>query len=450
LSLVVGFFLSQPFLYPYLLAGVAVLLVVLAPPSVLPAVALGLAAGLCEPIPALAGNKGQAAGVVVAAVAAFRAWGRSAPTALQTYAAAAVAGFAAFQFVVGLSVTPEVAGVAISSLPYALIALLLLVARRETIRQALMVLAAASAVVAVLQVLSTVTGTVVIPGAFRQLPFEFGPLALERTYTYALPLFVFGFLWSLSTFFTPGRSLLVHGATVVSFLAIVATGFRLVYVAASIAAVGVMLLRASHGSRRYVATVAGVASLAAGLLAFSGPLSQGIEEVSTGSGSYSARADLARDVGLQLEARPVFGAGFAATEPGAVTPGVPVSISPGSGVYQSSDSSYASLLVRYGVVGTALVVAFLAWAVRSGFRLHRTSARYGDLSLVLLGYIVYAVMAGIGNDSLISITSLGVVGFLMGGALAAMDDRVHGSAATGTLLQGRQRSVVVPAGAQQH
>jgi O-antigen ligase len=357
------------------------------------------------------------------------------------YTAGAVAVFVAVEFIVGVVVTPDVIGVAVSSLPYVMFTLLLLAARVDNVHRALAVLAAAGAIAAVLQVASTVTGTVLIPGALRQLPFEFGPFALVRTYTYALPLFVLGFLWWLSTPPSKARrgySVGVHSTTGIYFLAIVATGARLVYVAASVAAVSVLfVMRMRHRSRRNVVAVAVVASLVIGLVAFTAPLSQGLDEVSTGSGTWSVRANLARDVRLQLEARPVLGAGFAATKAGAVTPEVSVSLAPGSGVYGSSDSSYATLLVRFGVVGTALVLAFLTWAARTGFRLHRDE-RNGSLGLVLLGYIIFAVVAGIAHDSLISITSLGVIGLLIGGAVAAKGHR--GSAlSSGTRRDGDRR-----------
>lgn len=252
---------------------------------------------------------------------------------------------------------------------------------------------------AVLYILSTVTGLHLVPGIYRTLPSSFAGLDIVRVYAPGGLLFVYAYLSGLAEWLRFGMSRSALAATLLGLSATVLTLSRVVTLGVLGSTAVLLALRHRGGGRprrAASATWLAVGGLVTGL-ALNPRFASVSTEVSTRSGDFGSRIELVAAVRQALAASGSFLAGF------------------GPDNFGLADSSLAALLFRFGLVVTALFYGGLLYlAVYFSSRAQRS--RFLELQLAGAA-IVFYVITSLATDSLASLGGLALLGLILAAAL---------------------------------
>jgi hypothetical protein len=305
--------------------------------------------------------------------------------------ALAAAAFLGFGLLVAVVDGNDAAGkglwrAALPYLPLLLVSLRLDGPARTRFFDALAVVAVAYSV---LFLLEETTSIHLLPGVATVQTGDFGGTSISRVQTYGQLIPVAGFVWSLSSLLTrtgrTGRSLAI---AVVTLTTIVAGLGRTALLALVIAGAATALLAAARrpAARTTAVKILGlcIAAASVAFLYASQRFGAAYSEVASGSGNFGVRLSEWHERAPIVASHLLFGVGFDAQ--------------PGLG---TSDSSFVSALVRFGLVGVAVgliaaVVAFCRAARLAGDR-SPVRARAG---LFACGTLVYLVLAAPTTSSL--------------------------------------------------
>lgn len=252
------------------------------------------------------------------------------------------------------------------SLPYLLIVLAAFCVDGAALARLFDAVAYVSVIFATLFLLDSFLGLHLLPGATNRFPATFAGVAITRVQSYGQLLPTLGLMWASASLVSGvgRRPAMVLVALVDLFAVVVGLGrTALIATLTALAIMALLALRARHAVRgkalRLLAVV--VSTFVGALLYLSQRLSDTLDQVATGSGTWGDRVSEWQTRSAVIANHLVVGVGFDARTGNAFD-------------YGTSDSSLLTVLVRFGLFGAiALTVAILI-ALRRGVHLASFSA----------------------------------------------------------------------------